>query len=170
MVYVTDELRLYNTEETSGRAKKTLRQRRPADRAGKIAHVYSVRTDDGDQGWVKTAYIVEVEPARSKLARVEAEAAATSTRLLETEAALTEATGQAETLSTQLAEANAGITELPALRRERCVKSQPGSLWSAGTGALADRCSADQRHRWRSDRLLVAGPAGPQPLWWHAPY
>ena len=120
VVYVTDELRLglYSGEDTSGRARKTLLSGARLTVLERSLMSIRVRTDDGDEGWVKTAYIVEVEPARSKLARVEAEAAATSSRLAEAEAALVEATEQTADLNTQLAEANAGITELPALREE----------------------------------------------------
>ena len=123
VVYVTDELRLglYSSEETSGRAKKTLLSGARLTVLERSLMSIRVRTDDGDQGWVKTAYIVEAEPARSKLERVAAEAAATSTRLVETEAALAEASGQADELSLKLAEANAGITDLPALREENAA-------------------------------------------------
>ena len=120
VVYVTVELRLglYRTEETTGRARKTLLSGARLTVLERSLMSIRVQTDDGDEGWVKTAYLVESEPARSKLARVEAEAAATGARLMETEAALTEATGNTRALASQLAEANAGITELPALRAE----------------------------------------------------
>ena len=123
VVWVTDELRLglYSTEETAGRARKTLLSGARLTVLERSLMSIRVRTDDGDVGWVKTAYIVETEPARSKLVRVEAEAAAIGARLAETEASLAEATDNARVLASQLEEARAGITELPAIREENAA-------------------------------------------------
>ncbi len=120
VVYVTDELRLglFATEETSGRANRTLLSGTRLTVLERSLMSIRVRTDDGDVGWVKTAYIVEAEPARSRLPVVEAEAAAITTRLAETEAALEAANSEADGLSAELTEARAGITELPTLRAE----------------------------------------------------
>ena len=123
VVYVTDELRLglYGTEETTGRANKTLLSGARLTVLERALMSIRVRTEDGEEGWVKTAYIVETEPARSRLASVEAEAAATANRLAETEASLEAATTEVSALAASLAEANAGITELPALREENAA-------------------------------------------------
>jgi len=123
LVYVTDELRLglYSTEETTGRAARTLLSGARLTVLERALMSIRVRTDDGDEGWVKTAYIVEAEPARSRLARVEAEAAETTARLAESETALATATAEANTLVADLAEARAGITELPAIRAENAA-------------------------------------------------
>ncbi len=120
VVYVTDELRLglYATEETTGRASRTLLSGARLTVLERALMSIRVRTDDGDEGWVKTAYIVTAEPARSRLARVEAEAEAVAGRLAESEAALAAAGSELETLSAELAEAQAGIIELPALQAE----------------------------------------------------
>ena len=120
VVYVTDELRLglFSSEETSGRATRTLLSGARLTVLERALMSIRVRTDDGDEGWVKTAYIVEAEPARSRLTRVESEAAETVARLAETEAALAAAMAATDGLSAELAEANAGITELPALKEE----------------------------------------------------
>jgi SH3 domain protein len=123
VVYVTDELRLglYSTEETSGRANKTLLSGARLTVLERALMSIRVRTEDGEEGWVKTAYIVALEPARSRLARVEAEAAETAARLADTEAALQSATAEADDLAASLAEANTGITELPALKEENAA-------------------------------------------------
>ncbi len=123
VVYVTDELRLglYATEETAGRARKTLLSGARLTVLERALMSIRVRTDEGDEGWVKTAYIVEAEPARSRLARVEAEAAATAARLTDTEALLTAATEEVRGLTAELATANAGITDLPALKEENAA-------------------------------------------------
>ena len=172
VVYVTDELRLglYATEETSGRAGKTLLSGARLTVLERALMSIRVRTDDGDEGWVKTAYIVEAEPARSRLARVEAEAAATTVQLTETEAALDAATAEVSALSTKLAEANAGITDLPALREEnaalKAALNEGGtrvplawlivaSLLSAVLGGLIGYWLLDRRVRSRFGGLRV---------------
>jgi ABC-type antimicrobial peptide transport system permease subunit len=120
VVWVTDELRLglFSTEETQGRAKKTLLSGARLTVLERALMSIRVRTDDGEEGWVKTAYIVEVEPARSRLVNVEAEAEATLARLDQSEGALAAASTRVEELTAELADANAGIVELPALREE----------------------------------------------------
>ena len=120
VVYVTDELRLglFATEETTGRARKTLLSGARLTVLERALMSIRVRTEEGEEGWVKTAYIVEVEPARSRLERVEAEAAAVASQLADTESTLDAAQVKNSELTAQLAEANAGITELPLLRAE----------------------------------------------------
>ncbi len=172
VVYVTDELRLglYTTEETSGRATRTLLSGARLTVLERALMSIRVRTDDGDEGWVKTAYIVTVEPARSRLARVEAEAADTAARLGETEAALAAAKAEADGLTTDLAQANAGITDLPALREEvttlRAALNEGGArvpiIWliaaallSAVLGGLIGYWLLDRRVRSRFGGLRV---------------
>lgn len=172
VVYVTDELRLglYTTEETSGRATRTLLSGARLTVLERALMSIRVRTDDGDEGWVKTAYIVTVEPARSRLARVEAEAADTAARLAETEAALAAAKVEADGLTTDLAQANAGITDLPALREEvttlRAALNEGGArvpiIWliaaallSAVLGGLIGYWLLDRRVRSRFGGLRV---------------
>ena len=120
VVYVTDELRLglYATEETTGRARKTLLSGARLTVLERALMSIRVRTDDGEEGWVKTAYIVEAEPARSRLARVEAEAATVAAQLAEQNTTLAAAEARTNELLAELEEANAGITELPALKAE----------------------------------------------------
>jgi SH3 domain protein len=123
VVYVTDELRLglYRTEETSGRTVKTLISGARLTVLERALMSIRVRTDDGDEGWVKTAYIVEAEPARSRLARVEAAAAVTTTQLADTEAALADRKAEVVRLKEELAAAEQAITDLPALREENAA-------------------------------------------------
>lgn len=120
VVYVTDELRLglYATEETTGRARKTLLSGARLTVLERALMSIRVRTDDGEEGWVKTAYIVEAEPARSRLARFEAEAATVAAQLVERNTALEAAEARINELIAELKEANAGITGLPALKAE----------------------------------------------------
>jgi len=120
VVYVTDELRLglYRTEETTGRTIKTLISGARLTVLERALMSIRVRTEDGDEGWVKTAYIVDKEPARSRLAGLEAEAEQTRTRLAETEAALETSLETQQQLVDELAATKQGIADLPGLRAE----------------------------------------------------
>lgn len=123
VVYVTDELRLglYRTEETSGRTLKTLISGARLTVLERALMSIRVRTEEGDEGWVKTAYIVEAEPARSRLARLEADAEANQTKLAAAEEALAASRSETERLTVELAAAERGITELPALKEENAA-------------------------------------------------
>jgi hypothetical protein len=120
VVYVTDELRLglYNTEETTGRALKTLVSGARLEVLERSLMSIRVRTEDGDEGWVKTAYIVPNEPARRRLAALESLQATTAESLAASEAERESLLGRIDELEGTLAEAEQGITDLPALRAE----------------------------------------------------
>ncbi len=123
VVYVTDELRLglYRTEETSGRTVKTLISGARLTVLERALMSIRVRTEDGDEGWVKTAYIVETEPARSRLGRLEAAVETAGARLEEAEQALEASRSEANELASQLAVAEQNITNLPALEAENAA-------------------------------------------------
>ncbi len=77
-MYVTDmlQLELYGTMEMTGRPLKRLRsgdRMEVLHREGRFARV---QLPDGDAGWVKSLYLVEKEPARSRVIKLEKEAAA----------------------------------------------------------------------------------------------
>ncbi|MGE0624097.1 MAG: TIGR04211 family SH3 domain-containing protein [Pseudomonadales bacterium] len=120
VVYVTDELRLglYQSEETAGRALKTLVSGTRLDVLERSLMSIRVRTEDGDQGWVKTAFVVDKEPARRRLARVEAAQAEAAAALADRDRQLGELTERVETLNAALASAEQGVEDLPALRAE----------------------------------------------------
>lgn len=120
VVYVTDELRLglYRTEETSGRALKTLVSGARLEVLERSLMSIQVRTEDGDEGWVKTAYIVTSEPARRRLATVETLQSETAARLADREAELSALKSDHDALAAELALARQGITDLPGLRAE----------------------------------------------------
>ena len=122
-VYVTDELRLglYPTEETSGRATKTLVSGTRLEILERALRSIQVRTEEGDEGWVRTTYVVEAEPARRRLASLEAERLETSSKLDAREAELAALRDRLATTEAALVTAERGITELPALRDENRV-------------------------------------------------
>ena len=115
VVYVTDELRLglYATEETSGRALKTLVSGTRLDVLERALMSIRVRTEEGDEGWVKTAYVVPNEPARRRLAALESLQATTAESLAAAETDKARLADRIASLEGELAEARQGIADLP---------------------------------------------------------
>lgn len=120
VVYVTDELRLglYSGEDTAGRALKTLVSGSRLDVLERSLMSIRVRTEEGDEGWVKTAYVVTVEPARRRLAAVTALQEETAAALAAREADVRRLSEESRSLEAALAEAEQGIQDLPAVRAE----------------------------------------------------
>jgi uncharacterized protein YgiM (DUF1202 family) len=72
-IYVTDMLRLdmYSTEAMTGPVLLKLRsgdRMELLERKGRYAHV---RSEGGQEGWVKSLYLVEEEPARTRVNKLE---------------------------------------------------------------------------------------------------
>ncbi len=120
VVYVTDELRLglYPTEETTGRAMKTLVSGTRLTVLERSLMSIRVRSEAGDEGWVKTAYVVAKEPARRRVAALEALQKETAAELASRETDIAELAGQIRELHEKLARAEQGIQDLPALVAE----------------------------------------------------
>ena len=120
IVYVTDELRLglYRTEETSGRSLKTLVSGSQLQILERSLMSIRIRDEDGQEGWVKTAYVVAAEPARRRLAALETLQADTASQLAARSAEVDILNEQVDTLGQDLAEAAQGIADLPAIRAE----------------------------------------------------
>ncbi len=120
VVYVTDELRLglYRTEETSGRSMGTLISGARLEVLERALMSIRVRTEEGTEGWVKTAYIVTSEPARRRVAALETQLAETTATLAGRDAALESTRTELDALNTELAQARQGIADLPAIQAE----------------------------------------------------
>src|SRR5512138_174913 len=75
--YVTDSLRLsvYATADGSGDAIETLSSGAGVDVLERDSGYARVRTAAGREGWVKTAFLVAMKPARARVAELEAEIA-----------------------------------------------------------------------------------------------
>jgi len=117
-VYVTDELRLgmYDNEQTNGRPFKSLVSGDRLEVLERSLMSIRVRTDDGEEGWVKTAYVVTREPARRRVAGLEK----ANGDLEQANAELTAKLGTAEasigTLESELESLESEVEELPALK------------------------------------------------------
>jgi len=64
--YVTDNLKLglYEAEDTSGRAIRTLDSGQSMEVLIRAVNYANVRLPDGTEGWVKSAYLVDDKPAK----------------------------------------------------------------------------------------------------------
>jgi hypothetical protein len=120
VVYVTDELRLglFRTEETAGRPEKMLVSGTRLDILERALMSIRVRTEDGDEGWVKTAYVVDEEPARRRVARLETAQQRAAAELEARNAEIDALEREVETLNASLTTAEQGVADLPAVRAE----------------------------------------------------
>jgi hypothetical protein len=120
VVYVTDELRLglYATEETTGRSIKTLVSGSRLSILERSLMSVQVRTDEGEEGWVKTAYLVETEPARRRVATLERLQIETANALAAARSAQSVSAEQVASLQQELDQLGEELVNLPALEEE----------------------------------------------------
>ena len=73
--YVTDSLRLglHHADDTSGKPFENLVSGTPLEVLERNTNYARVRTADGQEGWVKSLYLVEQKPAQLRVAELEAE-------------------------------------------------------------------------------------------------
>jgi len=74
-LWVTDmlQLELYASSDMSGSPIKRLRSGDRLDVIERGSRYANVRTDDGQQGWVKSLYLIDKEPARARINKLEDE-------------------------------------------------------------------------------------------------
>lgn len=102
--YVTDILRLgiHRASDTSDRAFDSLVSGTPLEVLERTVNYARVRTTGGEEGWVKSAYLVSDKPAQLRVAEVEAELAALKERVELAEEARVTAEQQAARVKQQL--------------------------------------------------------------------
>ena len=119
--YVTDNLRLgiYEAEDTSGRPIRMLDSGQAMEILSRDRNYANVRLPDATEGWVKTAYLVDIKPARLIVAEITAERDALLAELEATKQAFAAPSATIEalqndaaTFDAQLAAANERILEL----------------------------------------------------------
>jgi SH3 domain protein len=73
--YVTDNLRLglYEAEDTSGRPIRMLESGQAMEILSRDRNYANVQLPDASEGWVKSAYLVDVKPAKLIVAEITAE-------------------------------------------------------------------------------------------------
>jgi SH3 domain protein len=98
--YVTDLLRLglHRAADTSDEAMENLTSGTALEVLERTPLYLRVRTDEGREGWVKAAYIVEEKPARTRVAELEAELTVLRDELGQASAARAEAESVASRL------------------------------------------------------------------------
>jgi len=118
-VYVTDELRLglYDGEQTTGRPFQTLLSGAKLEVLERSLMSVRVRTEDGVEGWVKTAYLVTAEPARRKVESLQRENEKMSGQLETLRTSAAESVARIKGLEADLAAAQQGIADLPELQQ-----------------------------------------------------
>jgi hypothetical protein len=118
VMYVTDELRLglYAGEQTTGTPFKTLLSGAQLVVLEHSLRSVLVRTEAGDEGWVKSGYTVTEEPARCRIVALEEDIANLRLTLRETETAALAASGRTADLESQLTELTDAIHELDQLK------------------------------------------------------
>jgi SH3 domain protein len=122
--YVTDMLRLgiHNAADTSDRPFDNLISGTPLEVLERAPNYARVRTPGGQEGWVKSAYLVAEKPAQARVAEVEAEVERLRAELQVAQSAHDQAETTADALSRQVA-ASAGSDDairetLERLKRE----------------------------------------------------
>jgi hypothetical protein len=102
--YVTDILRLgiHRARDTSDRPFRNLVSGTELNVLERVTNYARVRTPDGAEGWVRSAYIVSEKPAQARLAELTAELEAVRAQLAAAEAARVEAQTSTERLNQEL--------------------------------------------------------------------
>ncbi len=162
-VYVTDELRLglYQGEETSGRPMRMLTSGDELRILERALRSIRVRTEDGDEGWVKTGYIVQETPARRHVASLRARNEELTHSLQEIGADNESLQQRLTQLNADLKQAQQGIVTLPALEREvanlqQTVERHGSSVhlnWLYAAAALAFVCGCWAGFYWLDRRV-----------------
>ena len=174
--YVTDNLKLglYEAEDTSGRAFRTLDSGQSMEVLIRAVNYANVRLPDGTEGWVKSAYLVDDKPAKLIVAETMAERdalaaeldqakqafaepAETIDRLRQETVSLAAQLESAQAESTALREENASIQGMKARYKGSMPLSWVGgaTLVSLVVGLLGGLWWADYRSRKRHGGIRI---------------
>ena len=123
VTYVTDILRLgiHRAQDTSDRPFQNLVSGTELTVLDRVTNYAHVRTSDGQEGWVKSAYLVSEKPAQLRVAEVEAELATAREQLALARSAQTIAEAEAGRVSKEMAEntSSAGAIQETLARLQR---------------------------------------------------
>jgi len=160
--YVTDNLKLglYEAEDTSGRAFRTLDSGQSMEVLIRMNNYANVRLPDGTEGWVKTAYLVNDKPAKLIVAETMAQRDALSVELEQVKQAFAE---PAATIDRLRQETSTLTAQLESVESERAALQNE----NASIQGMKDRYKGSMPLRWVGGATLVcliAGLLGG--LWW----
>ena len=126
--YVTDNLKLglYEAEDTSGRAFRTLDSGQSMEVLIRAVNYANVRLPDGAEGWVKSAYLVDDKPAKLIVEETIVERDALAAELEQAKQAFAEPAATIDALRNETSSLTAQL-ERPRGRSPRCGKRTPQS-------------------------------------------
>jgi SH3 domain protein len=159
--YVTDmlQLGLHEESDTSGDAIENLVSGTELTVLERVPNYARVRTADGQEGWVRSFYLVDEKPARLRLAEAEAEIARLEQALSAMRSENEQSADATQSLVTraqqELAAAAAAEQALAELERENAAYAERIELYR---GALP--------WPWIAGALVVALAAGFLAGWW----
>ena len=111
--YITDELQLglHRASDTSDSPMRSLVSGTELEILERTRLYARVRTPQGDEGWVKAAYLIDDKPAAARVLELEAQASEATARLNTVLEQTTDVRGSIDALETQLQEASQGRDE-----------------------------------------------------------
>ncbi|MCH8943261.1 MAG: TIGR04211 family SH3 domain-containing protein [Proteobacteria bacterium] len=160
--YVTDNLRLglYESADTSGRPFRMLESGQAMEILTRDRNYANARMPDGDEGWVKSAYLVSEKPAKLIVAETIAERDALAAELEEMKLAFAT---PAATIETLRSDAEDLATRLQAAESQNIELEQE----NAGYSGIRDQYKGSLPVNWVVAAIgicLVGGFLGG--LWW----
>ena len=160
--YVTDNLRLglYETADTSGRPFRMLESGQAMEILTRDRNYANARMPDGDEGWVKSAYLVSEKPSKLIVAETIAERDALAAELEEMKLAFATPAATIETLRN---DAEDLATRLQAAESQNIELEQE----NAGYSGIRDQYKGSLPVNWVVAAIgicLVGGFLGG--LWW----
>jgi hypothetical protein len=159
--YVTDVLRLgiHNAQDTSDRPFDNLVSGTELEILERVPNYVRVRTPEGQEGWVKSAYLVTEKPAQARIAEAEAEVERLSSEL----ASLRSAHDEAETTANALSRQMAAATDSDEAIRETLERLKEEN---ASYAEQLDAYRGSLPLAWVVPALLIALVAGFGGGWW----
>ena len=160
--YVTDNLKLglYEAEDTSGRAFRTLDSGQSMEVLIRAVNYANVRLPDGTEGWVKSAYLVDDKPAKLIVEETIAQRDALAAELEQAKQAFAEPAATIDVLrnetSSLTAQLESAQSEIRALQEE-----------NASIQGMKEQYQGSMPRRWVGGATLVClivGLLGG--LWW----
>lgn len=149
-VYVTDELRLglHLAEDTSDSAFKTLVSGERLDLLERNRYYARVRTEEGEEGWVKASYLVDDKPAKLRAKEMETTMLEATEKLSVVEQELEAAQAKVGQLETRISStrhtADENVRDVEKFQEENesfqrqleIYRSSVPLTWALGAGAV----------------------------------
>ncbi len=158
-VYVTDELRLglHDRADTTDRPKQTLVSGAALEVLERAGRTLRVKTESGSEAWVKAGYTVSEEPARRRLALLQAASEQSEQKLAQAENRAQTAKQQAEMLQQQLQDAGFSDVDVDFADGGEAFAEQAqaqGALATAQEADVSDKIDHKTSHRSAASGLV----------------